>query len=50
MFNATQGTQPPGDLEDVHESVPKEKVWARLVSLNPVHPTIDLVGTFTLQI
>lgn len=50
MGDATQATQALTEIDDIDDTVPKERVWARLITLNPARPTIDLVGTCRIHI
>lgn len=52
MGEATQATQSLPDgvgAEDGEEEVPREKVWGRLISLNPVYPNVELTGIAVLH-
>lgn len=45
MGDATQATQSLPEVEDGEEELPKEKVWGRLISLNPSYANVELTGT-----
>jgi hypothetical protein len=45
MGDATQATQSLPEVEDGEEEAPKEKVWGRLISLNPTYANVELTGT-----
>ena len=44
MGDATQATQSLPEGEEGEEESPKEKVWGRLISLNPTYPNVELTG------
>lgn len=49
MAEATQATQSLPDFDSAEDEAPKEKVWGRLISLNPVYDNVELTGTFNFR-
>lgn len=45
MGDATQATQSLPEGDSAEEDTPKEKVWGRLISLNPTYANVELTGT-----